>query len=195
VTTAVGEGQYLSQPATFGGPLLGFMATRRDLLRRMPGRLVAEAKDREGQRGFVLTLQTREQHIRRARATSNICTNNSLVALGMLMTLSLLGPQGLREMAEISLRKAWRTRERLLEIPRVAAPFSGPFFREFVVSLPRDAEEVVLEAYERFGVLAGVPGGRLWPEHPDWLLVAVTEKRTDEDIDRLVAALDGVASS
>ncbi|MBD3334980.1 MAG: aminomethyl-transferring glycine dehydrogenase subunit GcvPA [Candidatus Eisenbacteria bacterium] len=194
-TTAVGEGQFLAIPPTYGGPLLGFMATRKKHLRRMPGRLVAEAEDADGDRGFVLTLQTREQHIRRARATSNICTNNSLIALGMQVTLSLLGPQGLREMAEGSLRNAWRTREALLAIPGVESPFSGPFFREFVVDLPREAEEVVQAVFERCRILCGVPGRYLWPDHPERLLVAATEKRTPEEIDNMARCLKGVLTS
>jgi glycine dehydrogenase subunit 1 len=191
-TTAVGEAQSLAIAPTSGGPLVGFMSARKDLVRRMPGRLVSEARDKNGQRGFVLTLQTREQHIRRGKATSNICTNNSLIAVASAMTLSLLGPQGLREMAELSLRKAWRARRRLLEIPGVESPFDGPFFREFLLSLPRDAEDVVREIYEREGILAGVPGRRLWPDKPQWLLTAVTEKRTSEEVEQLARALEEV---
>lgn len=194
-TTAIGEGQSLAISPSYGGPAIGFMATRSSMMRRMPGRIVAEATDTRGQRGFVLTLQTREQHIRRAKATSNICTNSNLVALAMLISLSLMGPVGLREMAELSLRKAWRARERLLKIPGVTAPFAGPFFREFLLELPRDAEEVVLEIYRREGILAGVPGARLWKDHPNRLLVAVTEKRTDDEVEQYAAALEGVLAS
>jgi glycine dehydrogenase subunit 1 len=193
--SAVGEGQSLAIPPSYGGPTLGFMAARKEFMRRMPGRIVAEAVDVNGDRGFVLTLQTREQHIRRAKATSNICTNSNLVALAMLISLSLLGPGGLREMAELSFRKAWRARERLLKIPGVTAPYDGPFFREFLLELPRDAEQVVLEIYRRVGLLAGVPGSRLWKDHPHRLLVAVTEKRTDDEIEELASALEGVLAS
>jgi len=194
-TTAVGELQSLAIPPSYGGPLVGFLATRDAMVRRMPGRIVAEAHDDRGQRGFVLTLQTREQHIRRARATSNICTNNNLIALGALMTLSLLGPQGLREMAEASLMGGAAARHRLLEIPGVESPHEGPFFREFALVLPRDAEEVVREVYDRFRILAGVPGGRLWPDRRRWLLVAVTEKRTASDIEALARGLEEVLRS
>jgi glycine dehydrogenase subunit 1 len=189
-TTAVGEGQSLATPPTYGGPLLGFLATRRAYVRRLPGRLVAEARDAQGRRGFVLTLQAREQHIRRARATSNICTNNNLVALAMLMTLALLGPRGLREMAERTQRKAWRARERLAQVPGVRVVYPRPFFREFVLALDRPAAEVVEWIQRERGLLAGVPGDRLWPEHPEWLLVAVTEKRTLEEIEALARALE-----
>ncbi len=186
---AVAEAQGYGNPPQFGGPLCGILAARKDLLRRMPGRLVAEARDQDGHRGFVLTLQTREQHIRREKATSNICTNNNLVALGVTLYFTLLGPRGLQEVARQSLQKAHYLRGRLLEIPGVKAAFSAPCFHEFTLELPKPAAEVVAAILRQDRILAGFDLGRVDPAARHRLLVAVTERRTREEMDRLAAAL------
>ncbi|MDM7916033.1 MAG: aminomethyl-transferring glycine dehydrogenase subunit GcvPA [Candidatus Eisenbacteria bacterium] len=185
----VGEGQNLGGGPAFGGPACGLFACKKELIRRLPGRLVAETVDREGRRGFVLTLQTREQHIRREKATSNICTNNSLVALGFTITLSLLGPGGLSRMADLCLQKAHYLEKSLTSIPGVRREPQGPFFFEFALRLPRPAAEVARAIYDEERILAGIDLGRVRPEWKDRLLVAVTEKRTREEMDRLAAAM------
>jgi glycine dehydrogenase subunit 1 len=184
---AVAEGQSSGTFATFGGPVIGFFAAKAEHLRRLPGRLVAETVDRDGRRGFVLTLQTREQHIRRERATSNICTNTGLVALMATINLCLLGRRGVREVAEQCLKKAHYASSAL---ERAGAPrlHTGPFFREFAVRVPGDVEAVI-EHGLRHSLLAGVPPTRLDPDYEDGLLVAVTERRTREEIDRLGALM------
>ena len=185
----VGEGQPLGIPRSFGGPGFGFLATRMDLVRRMPGRLVGEALDRRGRKGYVLTLQAREQHIRRERATSNICTNHALLALRATVYLSLMGPRGLRSVAELCLAKAHYAAGRLAEIPGVALRFKeAPFFGEFAVDLPADAAEVRKRAIAR-GVDPGLDLGRFDPTLSRTLLVAVTECRTKAEIDRLADVL------
>jgi glycine dehydrogenase subunit 1 len=183
---AVGEGQSLGTFANYGGPVLGFFAAKAEHLRRLPGRLVAETVDRDGRRGYVLTLQTREQHIRRERATSNICTNTGLVALMATIGLSLLGRKGIREVAEQCLKKA-HFAARVLE--RAGAPrlHQEPFFREFAVRVPGPgaAVDAAVERGLGRGILAGVPLKRLDPSFEDGLLVAVTERRTRAEIERL----------
>ncbi|MBN2205431.1 MAG: aminomethyl-transferring glycine dehydrogenase subunit GcvPA [Thermoleophilia bacterium] len=221
----VGEGQALGNPMSYGGPGLGFMAVTARLMRRLPGRLVGETVDAEGRRGFVLTLQTREQHIRREKATSNICSNHALNALAAVVYLSWLGKEGFPALAELCARRAAYLRERLLELPGVEAYTAGPVFREFVVRLPLPATRLV-DALVPRGFLAGVPMSRfagafgaVAAETPstgapstgaatsataadpaaggnaaaaaldDVLLLAVTEKRTREQIDAFVAAV------
>ena len=194
----VGEGQALGNAMDFGGPGLGYMAVTTKLMRRIPGRLVGETVDLEGRRGYVLTLQTREQHIRREKATSNICSNHALNALATLVYLSWLGKEGLPELGLHCARKAAYLRERLLALPGVAAFTEGPVFREFAVRLPKPAAEVV-EALVPQGYLAGVPlsrfAGRFDGSPPDGeplddvLLLAVTEKRTRAELDAFVDAL------
>jgi len=184
----VGEGQGLGVPISYGGPNLGVFAARQELVRRMPGRLVGATVDIDGERGFVLTLQTREQHIRRAKATSNICTNVALCALMATIYLSLLGKQGLVRVGELSAAKAHYAAERLAEIPGVSLRFRAPFFKEFVLALPRSPERVVARL-RRERILAGVPLKSFDRRLQDCLLVAVTEKRTREEIDRFAAAL------
>jgi glycine dehydrogenase subunit 1 len=185
----VGEGQSLGNAPAFGGPACGLFACRKDLIRRLPGRLVAETVDRDGKRGFTLTLQTREQHIRREKATSNICTNNNLVALGFTVFLGLLGPRGLREMAELCLQKAHYMEQQLTRLPGVRREPGGPFFLEFAVRLPKPGAEVIAAVYRDAGILVGVDLGRLNDAWSERLLVAVTEKRSREEIDRAVAAV------
>jgi glycine dehydrogenase subunit 1 len=184
-----GEGQSLGIPLSFGGPYLGFMATRMEHVRRMPGRLAGMTTDAAGRRAFVLTLQAREQHIRREKATSNICTNEALCALRALVYLSLLGRQGLREVASICAKKAEYAKTRLSRIPGVEVKKSAPTFNEFTVSLPADASGVVSRMIDR-GFAAGFPLGRYYRGMDNYLLVAVTEKRTREEIGMFAEALE-----
>ena len=191
---AVGEGQALGNRMSFGGPHLGFMAARQQLVRRMPGRIVGETVDADGRRGYVLTFQTREQHIRREKATSNICSNHALNALAAVVYLCWLGKQGLPELAEVCARKADYLRARLLELPGLAPYTRGPVFREFAVRLPLPAKELVERLLPQ-GYLAGVDVGRFSPELADVLLVAVTEKRTRAEMDAFVRAVRGVLTA
>ncbi len=184
---AVGEGQSLGVPLSYGGPGVGLFATRTRYVRSMPGRLVGQASDEGGRRGYVLTLATREQHIRRERATSNICTNHGLIALAVTVYLSLLGKNGLRELAALNLQRARETRRRLCESGRWRPRFGAPFFNEFVVR-GRDAEAAVARAAGA-GVLAGVPLARWYPELDDAILLCATEVHGAAQIDRLVEAL------
>jgi glycine dehydrogenase subunit 1 len=183
----VAEGQGLGNPLSFGGPYLGIMACREEYVRKMPGRIVGQTTDRHGKRCWVLTLQTREQHIRREKATSNICTNQGLLALRASIYLSALGPQGLRQAAELSARKAHYAAERLAGVPGVSAAFPGPFFKEFVVRVGRDAEGLLRDVNRR-GYHGGIALGRWFPELGDCVMLAVTEKRTRAEIDGLVEA-------
>jgi glycine dehydrogenase subunit 1 len=184
----VGEGQGLGIPLSFGGPYLGVFAARQECVRRMPGRLVGATVDLDGRRGFVLTLQTREQHIRRAKATSNICTNVALNALMATIYVATLGKQGLVKVGELSMAKAHYAAERLTAIPGVALRFAAPFFKEFTVRLPKPPARVVARL-ARQKILAGVPLGTFDRRLGDCLLVAVTEKRTRDEIDALADAL------
>jgi glycine dehydrogenase subunit 1 len=184
----VGEGQPLGLGMNFGGPLVGFFAARQKYLRQMPGRLVSRTKDREGREGYVLTLQTREQHIRRERATSNICTNQGLMMLAATVYLSLMGKQGLREVAEQCLAKAHYAADKLGSVPGYHVRFDAPFFHEFVLECPGDASDVAARLAQQ-GITAGYPLGKHYPDMTNCLLVAVTEKRTREEIDRFAAAL------
>ena len=185
-----GEGQSLGNAPTFGGPTVGLLAARERFLRQMPGRLVGETVDADGRRGFVLTLSTREQHIRREKATSNICTNSGLCALAFTIHLTMLGETGLTRLAELNHGRAVALAERLERVEGVVVE-NGTFFNEFTLRLPRPATQVV-EAMARRGVLGGVPLSRLlpaWIEAEPLLLVAATEANTDEDMDAFVAAL------
>ena len=186
VDIAVGEGQSFGLPLQFGGPGVGFMAARMTHLRQMPGRLVGQTRDRDGRRAFCLTLATREQHIRRERATSNICTNHSLCALAATVYLSLLGRNGLRDLAEQNVELAHRAVE-VLEAAGISRRFSGPFFNEFVLRIPNPS--TALKAAERKQVLAGIALGNDYPEVSDGLLVAVTEMNRSDEFGRLGAAI------
>ena len=186
---AVGEGQPLGLPPGFGGPLLGLFACREEHVRRMPGRVVGRTVDAEGRTAYCLTLQTREQHIRRDRATSNICTNEGLCALAASVYLAALGPEGLREVALLSARKAHHLADLLAEAG-IAPRFSGPFLSEFTVRVGGPADAVVEELCAR-GYLVGPALGRDYPELDDCLLLAVTERRTVTELEGLVAALAG----
>jgi glycine dehydrogenase subunit 1 len=185
---AVGDGQALGNPMNFGGPYLGFMAVGDALVRRLPGRLVGETVDGDGRRGFVLTLQTREQHIRREKATSNICSNHALNALAALVYVSWLGKQGLPELALLCARKADHLRARLLQIPGVTPFTKGPLVREFALRLPRPAAAVI-SALSARGYLAGVDAGRFYTGLDDVLVLAVTERRTRAEMDAFAQAL------
>jgi glycine dehydrogenase subunit 1 len=186
----IGEGQSLGMPLSFGGPYLGFIACRNKHMRKMPGRIAGRTVDDQGRQGFVLTLQAREQHIRREKATSNICTNQGLCALTSLVYMSLLGKTGLRELAEVCAAKAEYAVRRLTAVPGVSLRFpENDHFNEFVLDLPIPAEKVIRELFER-NIAAGFPLRRYWPEMDNCLLVAVTEKRTKEDIDYLAHALE-----
>jgi glycine dehydrogenase subunit 1 len=182
---AVAEGQSLGNPVSFGGPYLGIMACSERFVRRMPGRLVGQTVDRRGKRCWVLTLQTREQHIRRQKATSNICTNQGLMALRATVYLAAMGPAGLRSVAELCLQKARYARDKLTTDTPLEVAFDGPTFKEFVVRVPGDRVRQLVDAGLAGGVLAGVPLGKWYPDLSDCLLVAVTEKRTKTDIDCL----------
>lgn len=189
----VGEGQSLGVGLQFGGPYLGLFATRQKYVRQMPGRLCGETVDTEGRRGFVLTLSTREQHIRREKATSNICTNSGLCALAFSIHLTLLGEKGLRDLAMLNHGRAVQAAERLAVVPGVRL-INDSFFNEFTIVLEKDARQVVRALADR-GILAGVSLGRLFPDEDglaQGLVVAVTETVTDEDIDALVAGLKEV---
>jgi glycine dehydrogenase subunit 1 len=187
-----GDGQSFGLPLAFGGPYVGFFAVRQKDVRAMPGRLVGETTDLDGQRGFVLTLSTREQHIRREKATSNICSNQGLCALVTTIFMSLLGKQGLREMAEQNLAKAAYARQQLSAVKGFSLVFDGPVFNEFVVRSEAPVEEV-LTRLEASGFLAGIPLGDDYPELANCFLVCVTEQNRRVEIDALVAALQGGA--
>ncbi|TET22361.1 MAG: aminotransferase class V-fold PLP-dependent enzyme, partial [Candidatus Stahlbacteria bacterium] len=189
---AVAEGQPLGLAQGFGGPYLGVFTAKKDYVRRLPGRLIGRTVDAEGKDGFVMTLQTREQHIRREKATSNICTNQALCALAANVFLSVVGRQGLKEMANLCLQKAHYLAERIEKLPGCELAFRGSFFKEFAVRTRRPAREVVDAMLER-NFLAGVDLGQFKEEWSDLLLVAVTEKRTKQEMDAFVDALATVA--
>jgi glycine dehydrogenase subunit 1 len=184
----VGEGQGLGVPMSFGGPNLGIFAAKQELVRRMPGRLVGATVDLDGQRGFVLTLQTREQHIRREKATSNICTNVALCALMATIYVAIMGKVGLRKVGELSTAKAHYAAEAFAKIPGVRLRFAAPFFKEFTLQLPKSPERIAKRLL-KVKILAGVPLKAFDRAQKDCLLVAVTEKRTRAEIDAYAAAL------
>jgi glycine dehydrogenase subunit 1 len=186
---AAAEGHTLGTPMQYGGPYLGILACRESLVRRMPGRIAGQTVDRRGRRCFVLTLQTREQHIRREKATSNVCTNQGLFALRATIYLALMGPQGLRETANLCLQKARYAIEQLSKCGRFELAFDQPTFKEFVIRDRDGHVDESLAAALDAGYLAGVPPAQWYPELDDCFLVAVTEKRTKEEIEGLVRAL------
>ena len=191
----VGEGQSLGVGLQFGGPYVGLFACKEKFVRQMPGRLAGETVDAEGKRGFVLTLSTREQHIRREKATSNICTSSVLCALAFSVHLSLLGEKGLRQLATLNHSRTANVADRLSRIPAVEL-INDSFFNEFTIRLPVEARPAVRALAER-GVLAGVSFGRLYPDAPQLekgLVIAVTETVTDEDIDALEEGLKEVCA-
>ena len=189
----VGEGQSIGNALSFGGPYVGLFATRQKYLRQMPGRLCGETVDREGRRGFVLTLSTREQHIRREKATSNICTNSGLCVLAFTIHMTLLGEAGLRRLARINHANAVKLADLLAKVPGVTV-LNDTFFNEFTIRVPGKGADVI-EALAAKGVLGGVPASRLSPDNPDLadlIIVASTEVNTDEDRAAYVTALKGV---
>jgi glycine dehydrogenase subunit 1 len=194
VDVCVGEGQTLGNRLDFGGPSFGFFAATEEHLRRMPGRIAGETVDVDGKRGFVLTLQTREQHIRRERATSNICTAQALNALAGVVYLSWLGRRGLVELGELLLRRTHYAREALCALDGVDALHRAPVVREFAVRLDADVERVI-ERCAAAGINPGHPLGRDYPELADGLLVAITERRSRADIDRLAEVLGAAVAA
>jgi glycine dehydrogenase subunit 1 len=189
----VGEGQGWGIPPQFGGPYVGFMVVREALKRHMPGRLVGETVDVDGKRAYVLTLATREQHIRRGKATSNICTNEALIALAANMYLSLMGKEGLREVATQCLQKTAYMRAKLAEVGSVELPFDGPVYNELVVRTPFPAETILADL-EHDRILGGIPLATFYPGHENDFLVAVTELNTREQIDQFVSVLSASIS-
>ncbi len=186
------EGQSLGLPMSFGGPYLGMMASRKQYVRKMPGRIAGETKDREGRRAFVLTLQAREQHIRREKATSNICSNEALCALTALVYLSLVGKEGLKQTAQRCADKASYAYQRLTAIPGVRPHFRAKwFFNEFVLDLPCEAADVIARLIEK-GFAAGFPLSRYYKGMENSILICVTEKRTKQQIGMLAEALESV---
>jgi glycine dehydrogenase subunit 1 len=185
----VGEGQSLGIPLSFGGPYLGLFTTKNEYVRKMAGRLVGETVDSRGQRGYVLTLTPREQHIRREKATSNICTNQGLLALASAVYLSVMGRQGLRKVAELCYHKAHYASQAIEGLPRYKLWNEGPFFHEFVVACPKPPAEIneVLLEHE---ILGGYDLTGDYPELPNHMLLAVTEMNSKEEIDDLVSALE-----
>jgi len=189
----VGDAQPCGNFLSFGGPSAGYMACRKDFVRQLPGRLAGMTVDNRGNRAFTLTLQTREQHIRRAKATSNICTNQALNALAMLVYLTMIGPQGLRQLASISLNRAHYLAERLCDIEGVQLLFANPYFNEFVISLNRPAAGV-LERLKQRGIIGGINLSRFYPQLKNAILVAVTEMNNASELDAYAKQLKLVLS-
>lgn len=185
------EGQTLGIPQQFGGPCLGIFATKREYVRKMPGRIVGETIDGKGKRGFVMTLQTREQHIRREKATSNICTNESLCAIRACVYMALMGKEGMRRVVELGVRGAHILAEKIENIAGFHIKYR-PFLNEFVILTPVNAE-LIIEKLASKRIFAGIPLKKFYKERNNELLVAVTEKRTDEDINYFVESLEAVA--
>lgn len=189
VDIVVGEGQALGVPLQYGGPYLGLLACREKYLRKMPGRVVGQTKDKQGRRAFCLALQTREQHIKRERATSNICTNQGLLAVRASIYLASLGKQGLVQVANQCFDKAHYAAERIAALDGYELAFDQPFFKEFCVRTTRGADAAIAKCRER-GIIGGVALSRFDESLTDLLLIAVTEKRSKDEIDALVSALD-----
>lgn len=186
----VGDAQPFGIAAAYGGPTCGYFAAAEKWMRKMPGRIVGQTTDRDGQRGFVLTLQAREQHIRREKATSNICSNQALLALCASVYLSLMGKQGIREVAELNVRKTQYAKAKLAELPGVAVPFAAPVFNEFAVKLPDGVDIARVNAkLLAAGIIGGYDLGRDYPELAGHMLVAVTEQRTRAEIDHFAQTL------
>ncbi len=194
IDIATGEGQSLGLPLYFGGPYLGFMATKSEFVRKMPGRIVGATVDKDNTRGFVLTLQAREQHIRREKATSNICSNEALCALRSLLYISLIGKQGFCELAALNYQKSEYLKGLLDKVPGVTVKRSSPTFNEFTVLLSKNADEVVHAMIEK-GFACGFPLGRFYKGMDNYLLVAATEKRTKEEMMKFADSLEVVLCS
>jgi glycine dehydrogenase subunit 1 len=185
VDIVTGDGQPLGIPSSYGGPYVGLFATKQEYIRQMPSRLSGRTVDKNGKTGYVLTLQTREQHIRRERATSNICTNEALYALAATVYLAAMGKQGLRQVAELCYHKAHYAAAEIGKLPGFSMPIDGPFFQEFVVQCPAPPAEINKKLMER-NILGGLDLGR---QIPNGMLLCVTEMSSRNDIDSLVAAL------
>lgn len=190
---ACGEGQSFGLPLSFGGPYLGFIACRENYLRQLPGRIAGQTKDAEGRTGYVLTLSTREQHIRREKATSNICTNQAWCALRATIFLETLGPKGLRELAYHNLQKAHYALEKLVALDGLKRRFGGPIFNEFVLELKPPLEKIATALMKK-GIIAGYPLERDYPELKNCLLICVTEVHSREKIEMLVSSFKEVMS-
>lgn len=187
----VGDAQPLGIPASLGGPTCGFFAVSEPLMRRIPGRIVGQTVDREGKRGFVLTLQAREQHIRREKATSNICSNQALLALCASVYMSTLGKAGMQEAALLNLRKSHYAANRAAATRSLSLAFASPFFNEFVVRLPEDTDlKAVNSKLLKAGFIGGCDLGTAYPELKGHMLIAVTERRTKDEIDRFIGELE-----
>jgi glycine dehydrogenase subunit 1 len=182
----VGEGQSFGNSLSFGGPYVGFFASKEIFLRSLPGRLVGETVDQQGRRGFILAVATREQHIRREKATSNICTNQALCALAVLVYLTVMGKEGLKELAEVNLSKCEYAKKRLAET--CSLRFSAPTFNEIVLTVEGDPESMLQKLLQQ-GIVGGLPLKRFYPEMKKEILICVTEKHSREEIDRLAKNL------
>lgn len=191
----VAEGQSFGVPLSFGGPYVGLFATREKYARQIPGRLVGEAYDKKGRRGFVLTLATREQHIRREKATSNICTNEGLIALAATVYLETMGRKGIQEVAHQCVQKAAYAAQRIAALSGFSLPFTGPRFNEFVVRAPIKAVGLLSRLAAEKGVDGGLALSRFFPDHPNDFLVCVTETNTRDQIDALVAGLSSLSNT
>lgn len=188
---AVGEGQSLGLPLSYGGPYLGIFTCKKDLVRQMPGRIVGMTTDKDGKRGFVLTLQAREQHIRRDKAASNICSNEALCALSATIYTTLLGPSGIKELAEINAGAAKAAEEELTAINGIKKTFNGEFFNEFAITLPCDAIELRNKVLEKENIDIGLPLKPYFPQLGNALLVCATETKNTQDIEKLAKAIRG----
>jgi glycine dehydrogenase subunit 1 len=189
----VAEGQSFGVPLSFGGPYVGLFATREKYARQIPGRLVGEAYDKKGRRGFVLTLATREQHIRREKATSNICTNEGLIALAATVYLETMGRRGIQEVAQQCAQKAAYAAKKISSLPGFSLPFSAPCFNEFLVRGPVEARALLKLVAENNGIDGGLALSRFGSDEPNDFLVCVTEINSREQIDKLITALEAGA--
>jgi glycine dehydrogenase subunit 1 len=189
----VGEGQGLGIPLSYGGPYLGFFTTREKFVRKMAGRLVGETIDANGERGFVLTLATREQHIRRDKATSNICTNQGLMALAAAVYMSLMGKHGLRKVAELCYHKSHYAADEIDKLDGYKVVRGKPFIKEFAVECPAPVGEINAFLLENYGIIGGYDLGLRYSERRNQMLIAVTEMNTRDEIDELARALSEVA--
>ncbi len=185
IDIAVGDCQPFGLPLQYGGPYAGYMACKQDLVRQLPGRLVGETVDAQGNRGFVLTLQAREQHIRREKATSNICTSQTLATLASLVAILWYGKQGIHDLALTNYQRATYLKEELVKIPGVKALSGAPFFNEFAVKFPKPLQQV-LEGFRKEGIEPGIPLGRFFPKLKDYLLIAVTETKSKEQLNHYI---------
>jgi glycine dehydrogenase subunit 1 len=191
VDVVVGEGQSLGIPVSFGGPYLGFMAVKKDYVRKIPGRIVGQTEDLDGKRSFVLTLTAREQHIRREKATSNICSNQGLNSLAATVYMVTMGKEGLREVALQSTKKAHYAYEQLIKSGKFKPAFDKPFFKEFALTSDIEPEKVNAELRKE-NIIGGYDLGKEYPQLKNSILYAVTEKRTKEEIDKLTSVMEGI---